>query len=423
MKLPGPPEIAKHAAIYALSAVRWIPAAALVGLVGGAVGAAFHFAIRSVSAYRLEHGWVLFLLPLGAVVIDLFFDLFRLPRSAGTNLVLEAIRSEKRVPAALAPVIFLGTVLTHFVGGSAGREGAALQLGGSVASCVAMVLQVHDEQERHLLILCGMAAVFSALFGTPAAAAIFVLEVVSVGRFYYFALLPCLTASAVAFGLSQLLGGELIRIAIPFSGPMTALLTLQTAVLAIFCALISILFCVTVHRCSWLAGKYLKNPKFKALILGAVLLGMTLLSGGQVYNGAGMEFVVRAVDGGEATWYDFLLKILFTAVTLAAGYKGGEIVPAFFTGAAFGAFAGSFLGMDAGLAAAIGMVAMFCGVVNCPFASVFLAVEIFGGDYLLLIIISCAVSYIFSGYFGLYSSQHILRSKVGTELIDRHVEE
>lgn len=413
----------KHAAAYALSAVKWLPAAALIGLVGGAVGAAFHFSVQYVAGFRLADFRALYLLPVGAVMICLLYRLFRLPEDIGTNLVLEAIRSEQRVPAALTPVIFLGTVLTHFVGGSAGREGAALQLGGSVASAVARLLRVHEEQERHLLILCGMAAVFSALFGTPATAAIFVLEVVSVGRFYYFALLPCLTASAVAFGLSRLVGGGMVRLTFAFSGPLTAVLTLQTAALAVLCALLSILFCVVVHRCSHYAVKYLKNPYLRALILGAALLGMTLLTGGQTYNGAGMDFVERAVSGGQINWYDFLLKLIFTAITLAAGYKGGEIVPAFFVGAAFGAVAGPLLWMDAGFAAAVGMIAVFCGVLNCPFASVFLGVEVFGGAYLLPIVVTCAVSYIFSGYFGLYSSQHILRSKVGTELIDRHVDE
>lgn len=415
--------ILKSAARYCFSAVKWIPAAALVGLVGGGVGTAFHAAIGYVTQYRLGHAWLLCFLPVGAIVIDLLYQLFRLPRNAGTNLVLEAIRSKSRVPATMAPVIFLGTVLTHLAGGSAGREGAALQLGGSLASDVALLLRVRKEEDRHLLILCGMAAVFAALFGTPATAAVFVLEVVTVGRFFYFALLPCLTAATVAFELAKLLGTEPTQFVIGYTGPVDALLTLQTAGLAVLCALVSILFCVAIHRSEHHAVRLLKQPKLRALVLGAALLGLTLLSGGQRYNGAGMEAVSSAVAGQPVAWYDFLVKMLFTAATLAAGYKGGEIVPAFFVGATFGAFAGPLLGMDAGFAAAIGTVAVFCGVVNCPFASVFLAIEIFGGRYLLPVFVTCAVSYIFSGYFGLYSSQHIVRSKVGTELIDRSVDE
>lgn len=407
---------------YALAAVRYLPAAFLVGLLGGGVGAVFHHAIHAAASFRAQQPWVLWLLPVGAVLILLLYRLLRLAPDAGTNLVLEAVRSENQVPLLLAPAMLLSTVLTQLVGGSAGREGAALQIGGSLAEGLARLLRIPQEQ-HHLLILCGMAAVFSALFGTPVAAAIFVLEVASVGRFLYSALVPCLCASLTATGVSRLLQGEAVRMTLPALGEPGALLLLQGAALAVLCAILSIVFCVVVHRTGQLAGNYLKNSYVRALVLGAVLLGLTLLSGGQTYNGAGMEFVERAVAGGGVDWYAFLLKLVFTAVTLAAGYKGGEIVPTFFVGAAFGAVAGPLLGMDPRLAAALGMIGMFCGVVNCPFASLFLAVEIFGGAQLALFALTCALCYVFSGYFGLYSSQHILRSKVGTELIDRSVGE
>ena len=277
------------------------------------------------------------------------------------------------------------------------------------------------EENQHLLILCGMAAVFAALFGTPVGAAVFVLEVASVGRFLYSALVPCLCASVTAAELSKALHGEVMRMALP-SIDVGTLLTLQTAALAILCAILSIVFCIVVHQTGHFAAHTLKNQYLRALILGAALLGLTLLSGTRTYNGAGMDFVERAVAGEGVDWYAFLLKLLFTAVTLAAGYKGGEIVPTFFVGAAFGAVVGPLLGLNASLAAAIGMVGLFCGVVNCPFAALFLAIEIFGGAYLVPFAVTCALCYVFSGYFGLYSSQHILRSKVGTELIDRTAE-
>ena len=409
----------KKAWEYFLSAVKWLPAAALVGLAGGAVGVGFHHAIHYGTQYRLGHGWVIYLLPVGALAVLLIYRLLRLSPNVGTNLVLESVYSKKQVPLQLAPAIVLGTVATHFIGGSAGREGAALQLGGSIANGLVKLLRIRDESIRRMLILCGMAAVFSALFGTPVTAALFVLEVVSVGRFYYFAMLPCLTASLVAFWLAQLAGGEMVRMTAVLTGGVTAWALLRVAALAALCALLSILFCVVVHGASHLAEKRLKNPWLRAFVLGTAVLGMTLLVGAQTYNGAGMDMVERAVAGGKIDWYAFALKLVFTAVSLAAGYKGGEIVPTFFVGAAFGAVAGPLLGLDAGFGAAIGMVALFCGVVNCPFASMFLAVEIFGGEYLAPFAVTCALSYILSGYFGLYSSQQIIRSKVGTELIDR----
>ena len=412
--------IIRNAAAYAFAALRWLPAAAVIGLLGGAVGAAFHHGIRLAAAFRAAHDWVIWLLPVGAIVIALLYRALRLAPDVGTNLVLEAVRSEKQVPLLLAPAMFIATVLTQFVGGSAGREGAALQIGGSLAAGAARIMRVKEEN-RHLLILCGMAAVFAALFGTPAAAAIFVLEVASVGRFLYSALVPCLCSSLTAAGVARLLQGEVVRMSLRLPDEIGAVFTLQTAALAVLCALLSIVFCAAVHRAGVLAAKYLKNTYVRAFVLGAALLGLTLLSGGRTFNGAGMDFVERVVAGEAADWYAFALKLLFTAVTLAAGYKGGEIVPTFFVGAAFGAVAGPLLGLDPGYAAAIGMIGMFCGVVNCPFAALFLAMEVFGGAGLVPFTVTCALCYVFSGYFGLYSSQHILRSKVGSELIDRAV--
>ena len=408
----------RSAAQYAFAAVRWLPAAAIVGLLGGAVGAAFHHGVRLATAFRNAHDWVIFLLPVGAIVIALLYRALRLAPDVGTNLVLEAVRSEKQVPLLLAPAMFVSTVLTQFVGGSAGREGAALQIGGSLAVGAAKLLRIREEH-HNLLILCGMAAVFSALFGTPVAAAIFVLEVASVGRFLYSALVPCLCASLTAAGVARLLQGEVVRMGLHLPGEIGAVFTLQTAALAVLCAIMSIVFCLAVHRTGILAAKYLKSPYLRAFVLGAALLGLTLLSGVRTFNGAGMDFVERAVAGEKVDWYAFALKLIFTAVTLAAGYRGGEIVPTFFVGAAFGAAVGPLLGLDPGFSAAVGMIGMFCGVVNCPFAALFLAMEVFGGAGLVPFAVTCALCYVFSGYFGLYSSQHILRSKVGSELIDR----
>jgi len=409
----------KAAASYAAAALCWIPAALLIGALGGLLGAAFHHGIRLAAQFRAGHDWVIYGLPVGAICIALLYRVFCLGPDAGTNLVLEAVRSEKQVPLLLAPAMFVATVLTQLVGGSAGREGAALQIGGSMAEGVARLLRVKEE-DRYRLILCGMAAVFAALFGTPVAAAVFVLEVASVGRFLYSALTPTLCAALSAAQLARVLQGECMRITLPAAGEIGPMFLFQTGLLATACALMSIVFCIVMHQTGHLAEKFLKNTYLRALCLGAVLLAMTLLSGTRVYNGAGMEFVEQIISGAEVDWYEFVLKLLFTAITLAAGYKGGEIVPTFFVGAAFGATVGPLLGLPAAPAAALGLIGMFCGVVNCPFAALFLAVEIFGGAYLAPFAVTCALCYVFSGYFGLYSSQQILRSKVGTELIDRN---
>ncbi|MCD7786640.1 MAG: chloride channel protein, partial [Oscillospiraceae bacterium] len=200
-----------RAAVYTRDAAKHLLAAALLGSCGGVVGAAFVLCVEWVTAFRTAHPWTLLLLPVGAAAIVLLYRVLRLSPETGTNRVIETVRRQERIPVALLPAIFLGTVLTQFVGGSAGKEGAALQLGGSIASGLQRVFRI-PEEEQPLWIRCGMAAVFSAVFGTPVAAAVFVLEVVDVGRFRYSALAPCLTASYCAFFLSRLLGMEPTRL-------------------------------------------------------------------------------------------------------------------------------------------------------------------------------------------------------------------
>ena len=265
--------------------------------------------------------------------------------------------------------------------------------------------------------LCGMSALFSALFGTPLTAAVFAREVVSVGQLYYSGLVPCLAAALAAYGVTGLFGIAPTRFDIPFVA-LTADGLWRVAVLAMLCALVSILFCVTMHKSAHLAAKLLPNPCLRAAVGGALIIALTLLLGTRDYNGAGVEVIAAALERGEARPEAFLLKLLFTAVTLACGFRGGEVVPAFFIGSTFGCAAGALLGLDPGFAAGIGLVAVFCGAVNCPVASMFLSVELFGSGEILYFALACCVSYMLSGYTGLYSSQKIMYSKLRPEFID-----
>ena len=266
-----------------------------------------------------------------------------------------------------------------------------------------------------------MSAVFSALFGTPLTAAVFAMEVISVGVFYYAGLLPCLTAALVGYLVSLLMAVPPTRFTVADPG-MDAWTMLLVAVLAVGCALVSILFCRGMQETGRLAARLLPNPFLRVFVGGALVIGLTLLVGNTDYNGAGMEVVQRAI-GGEAVGWAWLLKLLFTAVTIGFGFKGGEVVPSFFVGACFGCVFGGLIGLPAGFSAAIGLVAVFCGAVNCPIASVFLSIELFGTGDLLYFAMACAISYLLSGYCGLYSSQTILYSKMRAEFINIHTNE
>lgn len=397
--------------------LKWMIFALLSGLIIGAVGTLFYYCMKNATDLRASYPWLIFLLPVGGLLIVGAYRIMHNDKDTGTNLVLSAIHSGEQIPLKMAPSIFVATVLTHLFGGSAGREGAALQLGGSIGHTLGRQLRF-DEKDQHIMIMCGMSAAFSALFGTPLAAAVFSMEVVSVGIMHYSALVPCAISSLVAQGVALWFNIQPEHFTIGLIPDFSLGTAAQTALLAILCAGVSVLFCVTLHTSEHLYQKYMKNPYLRVAAGGVFVIVLTLMVGSQDYNGAGMQVIERCFEN-EFVPYAFLLKILFTAVTLGAGYKGGEIVPSFFIGATFGSLVGSLMGLSPALTAAIGMGAVFCGVTNCPITSLFICFELFGFEGMPYFLLSIAISYMLSGYYGLYRSQKIVYSKYKTEFINR----
>ena len=408
-----------HIGTYPAALGKWLAVGGFIGGIGGVIGSLFHIGVNYATQTRGQHPWILYLLPALGLIIA---GLYRVTKVEGkdTNAVIESVHFGKNVPVLLVPVIFIATVLTHLGGGSAGREGAALQIGGGIGHTTGRLLRL-GEKDLPLATLCGMSAVFSALFGTPLTATIFAMEVISVGVFYYAGLLPCLTAALMGYLVSLLMGVPPTRFTVANPGPDAWTMVL-VILLAIGCAVASILFCRGLQETGRLAAKLPPSPFVRAFVGGVLVIGLTLLVGNGDYNGAGMEVVERAMSGQVRSWA-WLLKLLFTAVTIGFGFKGGEVVPSFFVGACFGCVLGGFLGLPAGFGAAIGLVAVFCGAVNCPIASVFLSIELFGTGDLLYFAMACAISYLLSGYCGLYSSQTILYSKMRAEFINIHTNE
>ena len=406
-----------HYSLYVTALLKWLAVGALVGGVGGFVGALFHLGVDCATNVRLAHPWILYLLPLGGVVIALLYRLCRL-EGAGTNAVIESVHFGKKIPTLLVPLIFVSTVITHLCGGSAGREGAALQIGGGIGYRVGRLLKL-DDKDMRLVTLCGMSAVFAALFGTPLTATIFALEVISVGILHYSGLIPCLVASVTAYGVSLLFGIAPMRYSVALA-PLEFGLLLRVCVLAVVCALVSIVFCVAMHKTEQFAAKTVKNIYLRAFLGGVIVIVLTLIVGDESYNGIGTDIIASALGEGKAPAWGFLWKIAFTAVTIGFGFKGGEIVPTMFIGAVLGCTVGPLLGIPAQFASAIALVAVFCGAVNCPIASIILSVELFGSGELLYFALACGISYMLSGYFGLYSSQKIMYSKTRAEFINRY---
>lgn len=404
---------------YAITFAKWVLISLALGTIGGIIGSLFHMAVNYATDFRVVHPWTLWFMPLAGVMIVAMYRVCRVDEDMGTNLIISSIRTSIKVPILMAPLIFLATVLTHLVGGSVGREGAALQLGGSIGAEVGEKLHL-DQKDMSLVIICGMSSVFAALFGTPLTATFFAMEVISVGVMYYVGLVPCIGSSLVAYKISILLGLPPTSFKIGGDGIPSVSVTavVQVGILAGLCAVVSILFCITMKYSHIFFRTHLKNSYVKILVGSAVLMLLTVLLRTRDYNGSGVSVISDAILNGNANPTAFLMKIIFTAITIGTGFKGGEIVPTFFIGSTFGAVVAPLLGADPSFGAAIGLVAMFCGVVNCPVASIFLSFELFGGTGLVLFAVACGVSYMLSGYYGLYPSQKIMYSKLKPEYIN-----
>ena len=388
---------------YAKTFLKWGLFGLLMGIWGGLLGAGFHHALHFVTHLRGEYNWLIFLLPVGGLLSVGIYTLFRQRSNRGTNEVIDAVLSGGDVSAKVAPTIFLATALTHLFGGSAGREGAALQIGGSTATLISRGLRL-GSRDRRVLIMSGMSAVFAGLFGTPLTATLFCMEFVSVGTLFSPALLPCYVSAFTASKVSGLLGVHAEGLLLETVTAVTLGNVWKFLILAMLVSLVGILMCWVFHKAEHLAQHHIPNVWIRIVVGGVLIMGLTLLVGDHRYNGAGMDMALGAAQG-NANWFDFIMKMLFTAITLAAGFKGGEIVPTFCIGATFGCVVGGLLGLDAGLCGALGLIGLFCCATNSPFASIVLSIEMFAGANLHLFALVCVICFVLSGQGGLYSSQ------------------
>ena len=404
----------QHPRRYIKTFVKWAFLGLLMGAIGGLLGAGFHHALHGVTHLRAEHTWLIFLLPLGGLLSVAIYRLLGLRSNRGTNEIIDAVLDGQELKPQIAPGIFLATSITHLLGGSAGREGAALQLGGSSASVLAKLFRLKQE-DRKILIMSGMSAVFAGLFGTPLTATLFCMEFESVGTIFSPALLPCYLAAFTAAKVSGALGvhAETAEVAL---AALTWGNVWKYVVLAVLLALLGIAMCWLFHKAEHVFHHVLKNPWLRIALGGLLVMGLTLIVGDHRYNGAGMDMALGAV-AGQANWYDFALKMLFTAITLAAGFKGGEIVPTFCVGATFGCVVGGLLGLEPGVAAALGLVGLFCCATNSPFASIVLSIEMFGAENIHLFALMCVICFVLSGHSGLYSSQ-IIQFQKASEILE-----
>ncbi len=408
--------------------LRWCLMIVPVAVVVGSLNAFFLWVLAEATASRVAHPWLLYLLPVAGLVIVYLYRQLGKNSEAGNNLIMDEIHEPGAgVPARMGPLVLLTTVITHLFGGSAGREGTAVQIGGAATDTMARWFKLHDE-DRKLMLTAGVAAGFGAVFGTPLTGAIFALEVLAIGRIKYNAIIPALLAAILADVVCSAWGAhhthyriDFLESAVLFSHEVKVDLLLLTKVAGagILFGLAGYLFGELTHSLKDLFKVTTKNPYVTVVVGGILVILLVQLIGNRDYIGLGVYAtrdggvsILSAFQPGGAEWYSWFLKLLLTAITLAAGFKGGEVTPLFFVGATLGNTLAWVFGAPVDLFAAIGFLAVFAAATNTPLACTIMGVELFGAEHMLYFAVACFVAYYFSGHTGIYSSQRVAVPKL-----------
>ena len=412
--------------IYCVRFLKWLLIAIVAGICIGSVSAFFLVALDWVTDWREDHLWIIALLPLGGLLIGFSYYYWGASVVKGNNLLIEELHTPKNtIPLKMAPLVLAGTLITHLFGGSAGREGTAVQMGGAIADQFTKLFRIKN-RDRKIVILIGISAGFASVFGTPLAAALFALEVMLIRKMRYEAVLPCFIAAFIAhytcigWGISH-------TVYLHPAAPSVDFFTLSwTAFAGILFGLVAMVFSRTTHLFSSIFTKSIKYPPLRPFIGGIFILLAIWALGTTEYIGLGIPRIIASFSEQQPV-YAFILKLLLTAFTLGAGFKGGEVTPLFFIGATLGNALFLFVPLPLALLAAIGFVAVFSGAANTPLACTVMGMELFGIQSGLYIGIACIVAYFFSGHTGIYSSQlvegpkHLLNSKIRQLLRFSHI--
>jgi H+/Cl- antiporter ClcA len=396
--------------------LRWIPIAVLVGIAGGSSSALLLWSLDWATRMRTSHGWLIALLPVAGLVVGLLYRYLGSAVEAGNNLILDEIHNEveepqRTVPFRMAPLVLVGTFLTHLFGGSAGREGTAVQAAAALADQLGPWFKV-DARARRILLMCGISAGFGSVFGTPLSGAVFGLEVLAIGMVEYEAIAPCFVAAFVGDLTTRAWGINHFVYRVTDTPRMTATGLVQAALAGVAFGLAAMLFAQLTH---WIGNGFrrvLRWSPLRPMVGGAVVAAAVFAMHTTRYIGLGLPTIVESFAVREPG-HVWLLKLLFTAVTLGAGFKGGEVTPLFFIGAALGSALSGVIGLPTSLLAGMGLVAVFAGAANTPIASSLMAMELFGAEAGAYAAIACVFSYLFSGHAGIYTSQRVSVGKDG----------
>jgi len=401
---------------YIATLAQWVVLGSVVGVVCGAASALFLWALERATALRVAHEWIVYALPVAGLAIGWFYERFGQAIKGGNNLVIDTIHDEgPEISWRMAPLVLIGTVLTHLFGGSAGREGTAVQIGASLSDWLAHRLRL-PQQLRLPLLAAGVAGGFGSVFGTPVAGAVFGLEFVVLGRIEYAALLPALVASVVGDLTTRALGIEHTHYQLPAALPLTLGLLLRWVVFAAAVAATSALFIELTHFIKRHAERRVQRLPWRMALGGIALVLLWRASGTSDFLGLGVPTIVRSFVDPELPVLTFALKLLFTAVTLGAGFLGGEVTPLFFIGAALGNALSGPLSIPLPLAAGVGLAAVFAAAANTPLALSIMAIELLGSALFPHVVIVSVIAYLLTGHRSIYPAQRIQLAKAGFRL-------
>jgi len=399
-----------NSVILAVSFIKWVLIGSIVGIFTGVASALFLKSLELATELRMKYTWLLFLLPFGGALVSFLYSKYGKGSLKGNNLIIEKINENSvSVPLRMAPLVFFGTFVTHLFGGSAGREGTGVQIGASIAEGIGQLFKL-DKIDNRIILMAGISSGFASIFGTPLAGTVFGLEVAALGLMSYEALIPCFTASIVGDITVSVLGVHHTQFKVTGIPDLSYITAIKIAFAAILFGLTSKMFSELTHKLKEFFTERFENPIIKSMLGGFLVITLVYVIGTRDFLGLSIPLISDSFNG-HVPPLSFLGKMLFTSVTLGTGFQGGEVTPLFVIGSTLGNALSNILHISPSFLAALGLIGVFAGATNTPIASFILSIEMFGSQGSIFMFMTCAISYIFSGHSGIYTSQKIGRSK------------